>query len=30
VVTHNEALARQADRVVRITDGILQGVPGTP
>ena len=30
VVTHNEALARQADRVVRITDGILQGVSGTP
>jgi lipoprotein-releasing system ATP-binding protein len=27
VVTHNEALARQADRVVRIADGILQGVP---
>ncbi len=26
VVTHNEALARQADRVVRIADGILQGV----
>ncbi len=27
VVTHNEALARQADRVVRIVDGVLQGVP---
>jgi len=26
VVTHNEALARQADRVVRITDGVLHGV----
>ena len=28
VVTHNEALARQADRVVRIADGILHGVSG--
>ncbi len=27
VVTHNESLARQADRVVRIADGVLQGVP---
>jgi lipoprotein-releasing system ATP-binding protein len=26
VVTHNEALARQADRVVRIMDGILHGL----
>jgi lipoprotein-releasing system ATP-binding protein len=25
VVTHNEALARQADRVVRIVDGVLHG-----
>jgi len=27
VVTHNEALANQADRVVRITDGVIQGAP---
>jgi lipoprotein-releasing system ATP-binding protein len=27
VVTHNEALASQADRVVRITDGVIQGAP---
>ena len=26
VVTHNEALAKQADRVMRITDGVLQGL----
>lgn len=26
VVTHNESLARQADRVLRIADGVLQGV----
>jgi lipoprotein-releasing system ATP-binding protein len=26
VVTHNEALARQADRVVRIVDGVLHGL----
>jgi lipoprotein-releasing system ATP-binding protein len=28
VVTHNEALARQADRVVRISDGRLHGIDG--
>jgi lipoprotein-releasing system ATP-binding protein len=27
VVTHNEALARQADRVVRIADGVIQFSP---
>jgi ABC-type lipoprotein export system ATPase subunit len=30
-VTHNEGLARQADRVVRIADGILHDhAPGPP